>query len=296
MKLQPPGHAGRRGFTLIELLVVIAIIAILIGLLLAGVIPLLNKGPALRDRADLSQLDVALKEKFYAKYKFYPPSLLFLANNRALYKDQINALHQASLQYLNRMFPKLDWSGASGPIDWSGGLNKALLDTQGVILQGDQCLVFFLGGIPTTGNGSNATLGFSTNQRNPSLLGGETFKFYEFQSPRLQALYANNPFFSFMNSHDPPKPYAYFSSYNKTNGYNPFGTVDCAPLGVQPYYSATTPAPAYYNPNAFQIVSAGADGQFGPGGQWTPANAGSTPQAGLDDISNFYPERLGVSP
>jgi hypothetical protein len=50
-------------------------------------------------------------------------------------------------------------------------------------------------------------------------------------------------------------------------------------------------ATAYWNPNSFQIISAGKDQAFGPGGLWGTNNPASGP--GADDISNFSSSKLG---
>src|SRR5439155_10082102 len=78
-----------------------------------------------------------------------------------------------SLAYLTRLWPQLTapggpWSQPATPgvptfIDWNGN-GKA---DEPVILEGDQCLVFFLGGIPMQG-ATAWCFGFSTDPRDPS--------------------------------------------------------------------------------------------------------------------------------
>ena len=88
--------------------------------------------------------------------------------------------------------------------------------------------------------------------------------------------------------------------YARDNNYNPyfstFNSSDCASLGVWPYAEALTPTPRYLKKNTFQIISAGADGMFGPGTNltlgnaayvWSAGTAVSIPQAGKDDQTNF---------
>ena len=59
--------------------------------------------------------------------------------------------------------------------------------------------------------------------------------------------------------------------------------------------------PQYWNPRSFQIISAGPDKAFGPGGipdvngvpaLWGPGNPAVG--AGEDDLSNFHDARLGT--
>ncbi|MCI0456976.1 MAG: prepilin-type N-terminal cleavage/methylation domain-containing protein [Gemmataceae bacterium] len=290
--MRPPrtSPTARAGFTLIELLVVIAIIAVLVGLTTAAVMNILRTPAVLQDRTDIQQLDMGIKT-FHTKHGFYFPSRIRLCRTLAEYTNKTvpGSLDQKSVEYLNRMFNRLDWSQQP---DWSGGLG---LSTGGVILEGDQCLVFFLGGIPTSGGG---TLGFSTDPRNPTKPGGERFRYFTFKTERLKLLYRGSPFYSYMNAHDNARPYAYFSSYGRENGYDTISRLfnppvsDCASLNVWPYAASTTPTVRYHNSKTFQIVSAGFDGSFGPGGQWTPATAAAISANGRDDVSNFHDKIL----
>ena len=70
-----------------------------------------------------------------------------------------------------RLWP-VSFALALGAIDWSGGLGMPPPDASGlsyVVLEGDQCLVFFLGGIPTTGDGSTpGALGFASSPGEPA--------------------------------------------------------------------------------------------------------------------------------
>src|SRR5262249_51433873 len=155
----------------------------------------------------------------------------------------------------------IDWSNA---IDWSGGDPEF----SSVILEGDQCLVFFLGGIPRTVDGVADCQGFSTNPRNPAAPGGGRRAIcYEFHSPPLVKLH-DNAFLSYLDPYQ-KQPYAYFSSYKYRNGYNRYfpvsGDSDCAKLEVWPYARKLGEQPEYVNPDTWQIISAGADTQFGPG-------------------------------
>jgi hypothetical protein len=64
-------------------------------------------------------------------------------------------------------------------------------------------------------------------------------------------------------------------------------------FGVKPYRD--TPS-TYYKPDSFQIICAGDDGVFGPGGLWTPASASTVyppGSPGCDDQSNFHTRLLG---
>jgi general secretion pathway protein G len=326
----------RRGFTLIELLVVIVIIAILAALLAVAVFQALTKGKLTRNRVEIGQLESAV-EAFKSRFHFYPPSRmrLYEINTGTTTNPYIadgSQLALDSLALLQQMFPRIDFSGNSGIIDWNG---NGVYDAAAVDLEGDQCLVFFLGGIPVPATVSPTLTcqGFSANPKNPtSFTAGQNpiGPFFEFSSSRLVAITASYPgwanrlanrstnFYSYLDAYgisnagviQAGAPYAFFSSYKSPNGYNryylstaPYS--DCATLGVWPYAQSATPT-VYLKPNTFQIISAGSDGLFGPGSSpgtsttfnmtWTPSTAGQvypTGSPGYDDLSNFTGAILG---
>jgi prepilin-type N-terminal cleavage/methylation domain-containing protein len=306
------GHArrsGGRGFTLVELLIVIAIIGLLVSLISAAVWKATATANRVRNQTEISQLATAV-ESFKQKFGIYPPSKILLGERITDYfKDgnaktqPISPFHLDSYATLTTIFPRLDFSKAFF-IDWDG--NRAL--SPPVILEGDQCLVFFLGGIPQVdGNGRPFCSGFSTNPADPTYhvqKNGDTIPpFFEFDSTRLMVLPNQfRPASGYLSYRDTygRVPYAYFSSYKTRNGYNRYGTAssDCDTLGVWPYAESISAAGVnawrYLNPNTFQIISAGANGAlimkkntgFGRGSDpndlaqrldpsWTPTRAGN---------------------
>ncbi len=294
MKRAQTKRTGRTGFTLVEVLVVIAIIAVLVGLLTAAVAKARTKINEVRNRNDISQLAIAL-ETFKSKYKDYPPSRIRLEESSAMYQLNQTALDLDSTQFINKMFQRIAATWANAGIDWNGDgvITPPRKGAPPVILEGDQCLVFFLGGIPANTGGPPACTGFSTNPQNPAahVKGGGDVNppLFEFQTGRLvrQVGARLSPFFSYLDAYGSSdgngasigesKPFAYFSSYKSQNGYNRYvdpklPLSDCQTLGIWPYAevmsppSATTPlAPRYVKPNSFQIISAGANRRFGPG-------------------------------
>jgi RNA polymerase sigma factor (sigma-70 family) len=246
-----------------------------------------------KTRHDL-QLLCAAVQSFQTKYGVdYIPSRIVLARTIEEYRQDSGAesqLHLDSLTYLSRVWPRIDWSKG---IDWSGGTE----DFTSAILEGDQCLVFFLGGIPGTVNDKSECLGFSTDPRNPARAGADRCTFFYFSSHRLIRKH-DNPFFSYLDGFG-KTPFAYFSSYKTTNGYHRYQGSDCASLGVAPYAESWGANSQYLNPNTFQIISAGADGRFDqgtiddstvfkPGRTKFPANS-----PGYDDITIFADKPLG---
>ena len=319
-------QARRPGFTLVELLVVIAIIGVLVGLTMVAVIPLLRKGPEVENKvSNIDQLSIAVTN-FKNKYGFYPPDRIRLCRYRTGYGKSTYDVQ--SLSYLNAMWTDLDWSAG---IDWDGGLNKVnppawptqINDIWD--LEGDQCLVFFLGGIP----GQEGPVGFSTNKNNPAQLGGDRLSHYDFKTAQVtrrlidKTQYYNAnfpcasytplpaetpgttpytydaslhlfPFFSYNDVYG--QPYFYFSSGKRANGYNslvsydPIGSFSKS-LNIAPYFESNQ---KYVNPDTFQIISAGLNGKFGGGGQWTSAGAEFVNADTKDNQANFHPHKLGV--
>jgi general secretion pathway protein G len=379
MNLAHPKKSVRSGFTLVEMLVVIVIIGVIMGLISAAVVKALGTGKQAKNRAEISQLELAV-EAFKQKYGVYPPSRIMLAKKRAYYPtnptDPLYPLANDSIAFLTKVFPRLaspnpldrnsPWTYA-GPstgadfVDWNGnGLpDQGKLD----ILEGDQSLVFFVGGIPDhirTGAPPNCT-GFSTNGGNPAYhlrFGGDVNPpLFQFGSDRLVLLRSDGQpihpraatsttvildpspslFFSYLDTYSSSNgqaritdgaPYAYFSSYKTTNGYNRYyeslQTSDCDRLGVWPYAEFMGPnagsarQPIYLKPDGFQIVSPGPDHTFGIGTEirglspqrlpfggpaWTKATAATVysetdadprRRAGHDDQANFTGSLLGV--
>jgi prepilin-type N-terminal cleavage/methylation domain-containing protein len=283
----------RGAFTLVEMVVVLLIIAILASLVVSVTVNVTNQMTQAQTRTEISQLEVALRA-FMSDYGLSdpPPSYLIL--------NETSPLSTPSAAFLQKVFGKN--LGAQGPVDWNG---------DGVLngpwtLEGEQCLVFYLGGIPTTpGLGGFSPQGFSTNNMNPAMPGGKRKgPYYTFQVARLVPLTSYNPAASpFPVYLDPwqvkigPKPYAYFSSNGINNGYT---GADCVSIGAAPYFITGTTQ--FTNPNTYQIISAGKDGVFGTAG-WIPAsgvppvppsnpNAAGQP-AGADDQANFSSTLLG---
>ncbi|TMQ31237.1 MAG: prepilin-type N-terminal cleavage/methylation domain-containing protein [Planctomycetota bacterium] len=317
----------RRGFTLVELMVVIVIVASLASLIIASVIGSLTKGKEARNRVDITQLEVAL-EQFKQRFGMYPPSRIKLCERLSYYDLTTtasgapnNQLDYDSVQTLTSMFPRIDTTGWTAiGIDWNG--NGAIdsfaspllpgMDGPGAItLEGDQCLVFFLGGIPGAGP---SCLGFAADPKNPanSLSTDRIGPFFEFPSSRLGASrFASNAYNTYYSYADTfGFPYAYFSAYKVRNGYNryftctapsyvlgiPFTNSDCqTTLGVSPYLQT---AVQYHKPTSFQIMSAGADNSFAAGGViWTPQSVPSIcaqGTSGYDDQANFTSGVLGA--
>jgi hypothetical protein len=244
-------------------------------------------------RMDIGKFEVAVADFKHAFDIPYLPSRIKLSETGDYpQRDQPDTLDHDSVEYLKRLWPAINLEPGTR-IDWNGdgqiGGNWTL--------EGDECLVFFLGGIPTAGN-TPGCLGFSANSKNPTSPGGLRHGpfFPDFMSYRLRDLHGRG-FYSYLDDYG-KQPYAYFSAYGKANGYNRYGSTDCLSLRVWPYAEALQPQPRFINPKGFQILSAGADRQFGPGTDspahvWSRTTADSIPEAGRDDLANFSHVHLG---
>ncbi len=285
MKLAHTRERERQAFTLIELLVVILIIGILAALITAAASKAIALANRTKNRVEIGELETAV-ESFKTRYHVsYIPSRILLSESGAGYTTG-SQLANDSIQYLMQVWPRLPFVSGVGfttPIDWNGDGQLS----PDVILEGDQCLVFFLGGIPdnVTAGAPPAVTGFSTYGSNPAYHianpGTDVNPpLFEFNSNRLvRQLPGGSPlhlgassYYSYLDTYGQSNgsgqitsgaPYAYFSSYKLKNSYNRYVQTygsDCATLGTNftqvgvlwPYAEATSavPTPAIVPPPA----------------------------------------------
>lgn len=280
MKVTQRGKQQRTGFTLIELLVVIAIIVVLIGLMLPAIFRAMETVKNVQARAELSQLAAGIEAFKSNRGVDYIPATLNLASTS----------DPDTTKFLTRCWPRINITTAIGSGNWPR-----------TTLQGYQVMVFVLGGNQKIVGTVRVVEGFSTDPVNPALgsesTGGKTRigPFYDFRPERLAG--TNTAGFYYLDCYGLGQPYMFFSSGITPNGY--------AAAAVTPPGSSTSVAPyrvdgtRYWKPDSYQLICAGINGQFGPGGQWSPS---PTPQtytrgtSGYDDIANFYENRLGIPP
>jgi prepilin-type N-terminal cleavage/methylation domain-containing protein len=335
MKLRETSRPRRGAFTLVELVVVIAIIALLVAISAAAYMRFMTKGPELQARHDISELANGIQAFETAFHVDYVPSRVRLYRDLNTYNNDPSQVAQDTRQYLLRLWPRLkgqpytngyyiNWDGTGPPVNGDSPID----------LEGDQCLVFFLGGMPANVNGNLVAQGFASDPTDPSLSPSSSPSrkgpFFDFPSARLtQVSGRSGAGAAFPSFQDPwaKNVYAYFSSYKSANGYLRYmgatSLSDCQTLGVSPYALSVNAngTGQFPNPNSFQIVCAGRDGVFGKGSMpgwaisggnvsWSPATAGSTqafwpfgaaqaptnpPNGGKDDMSNFHDLKLGAT-
>jgi general secretion pathway protein G len=200
-------------------MVVVVILALLIALLLPALNSSIRTARATAVGAEINQLAQALAS-FKSKYGDYPPSRILLIENGDYSAAIANAtsvsnangditiaqLAQRSLTYLRKFFPRAIFSTSGTPVFSTGGTRwydfngNGIFDTTAYVLDGHQCLVFFLGGIPNPAIASDGTIdpnttsmtGFGKDPTNP-------FSNNISSDPRLaqvNGVYPPNPMYS----------------------------------------------------------------------------------------------------
>lgn len=248
---------------MVELLAVILILAVLIAILLPALNGAMRTAKNAAVGAEINQLAQALAA-FKAKYGDYPPSRIYLSEDgnfmpqrgaTAIAPGDITyaQLGQRSLAAMRKLFPRVVFNLGSLTGNWYDFNGDGLQTTNGVtqhyILQGHECLVFFLGGIPyqnIPGNFSMAGFGKDPNNPftnnissdpnlggnpNPKYSGNRQTPLFEFVNNRLVVdPNGSSGIPGYLDSLGNPAPtgapnapinfYAYFSAYGNA-GYDP---------------------------------------------------------------------------
>lgn len=270
--MTPNVRATRRSaFTLVELLVVMAIIAVLVGLTTAAVQQVRHASKRTQVQQEISQLSTAVESFKTDMGVDYMPCHFAV---KATYDP-----NEPSALYLKRLFPRVNLASTG----WTG---------DPIELTGNQCMVFFLGGINLQG--------FSTGPQpfTQPAPGQGKGPYFEFRASRM----STNPIYPQYLDHY-GIPYVYLTAISMmydVDAQNPGPKfLNDARENVIPFREPTPTGmpPKFINPHSFQIISAGKNKAFGPGGEWTPGMgpyAQETP--GGDDLSNFSQRPLSSPP
>lgn len=252
-----------RGFTVIELLVVITVIALLAAILVPVVGSAFRRANEFAIQTEMSQLDQAI-EQFKNKYGFYPPNI----DPNDVLPGGIGSAAEM-LPYLNRISPNHnEGNGTAGTQleQWWNTVGVNIDPTKG------EDLVFWLTGLAknkqfplTAGEPAANWLAYDGNNI-------ERDSFIDLETDRL-LIDADNRTAGYAQARGPDVPYLYVQA-------NSYGTI-AAPIA---YHDGTN----FFNPDSFQLVAWGLDGQ--PGNPGPVANVGS---AGLDNIVNFIGDGSG---
>ncbi|MDB5310667.1 MAG: prepilin-type cleavage/methylation protein [Gemmataceae bacterium] len=278
----------RSAFTVIELLVVIAIIGLLIGLLLPAVQTVRDTARRAQVTTDIAQLSNAVGV-FQSETGNVP--LLSGGGPNGEFRLQTSYADPANPgQWLG--WPEVVWLKSVWPYmgmtDNGLRLNGAVVTT--TLLDGNQALVFWL-----TGGEYSGFQGFSKNKAQPftpPTPAGAGAVAEQRQGPYV-AVTLNRVTDPATNMVDGRlrdiygRPYACLGYVAAINNYP-----NVKSFGVAPYTDANG---RFWSKSTVQIISAGKDGQFGPGGSLTPGTgAWATNQPGWDDQANFKTSMLGV--
>ena len=323
-----PAPSRRGGFTLIELLIVIGLIALLIALLTPAIFGARATANNAAVRSDLGNLEAAMSA-FHQEYGRMPPSYIDLRRDGGRFVDP------ATMATLRTIFgTQISESAMITSLNTMDFPGQAKDYSDRGVLRGAECLVLFLGGLPASGDVVSGEMtpvrelaGWSKNPRDPFNVSakGTGFvlldkarrqrPFYEFKPDRLKYVgeiettavtpTATEPglsYFTYLDQLEGQTAPLIYASSDGGRGYrdrdvrysagafqNPDGTAALASGVYQ------TPAGDAINPNGFQLISPGPDGDFGQGGEYgggtfTPAAPGD---GGEDNITNFASGALG---
>lgn len=289
----------RAAFTLLELLAVITIISILLALILPSIAAARRRAAEVATGTEMKQFEQALSS-FKAKFNRFPPSSITLYGTQAGWDSDPTAKAIIRSMWRDFNFATGGRSPGTPQNTTVGGANYHPWGTGNVVLTGDECLVFFLGGVPVdNGTGVPPTLaGFSANGRFPFAIGGENrdgpfFTEWKEQEKRLvdgTPSDAGGPdgVYSYTDGLGEGKVPMWYSASNDGRYLN----------GDPVYYQGDGKTP--WNRTTYQLIAPGADGEFGNIQQtatfkaiWTDSiEMDQTRFEEKDNITNFSGGRL----
>lgn len=312
VKLVSARPAASPGYTLVEILVVVAIVGVIVAALMPALAGARRAAYRAAQQSEFEVMAQALAA-FRAERGDHPPSAVILDERGDYSPAHLSvltpverALAQRSLAALGRLYPRVRLSTA-GPVpamaipggfyDFNG---NGQADAAPVVLTGDECLVFFL-----SGDGRLPT--------NPWRPGEDRTRRYAFRPGSL--VDPDDDGFPSCADQLTGRVIAYFAAV-APGQYDPrdmddtgepgaaftLPSGDLTSYGPNPYSDGPPKRqdrPArWHRAESFQLISAGHDGRFGPGGQWSASESGPPlPGDGReeeqDNLSNFKRGTLG---
>jgi prepilin-type N-terminal cleavage/methylation domain-containing protein len=290
------------GFTLIELLVVMAIIAVLAALIAPAIQQVRVKRAQTENLHRMSKIAMALaglKDSKNALGLAHVPS--YAVNTTVapgapgapvgFALKSVYTGNEPELHYLRKAWQNMNSADRPDPLtgDTSNGYTGP-----DVVLDANQVMTLFL-----TGGVATNFRGFSTNPRkpftppDPSITGESRKGPYIEYDAKLFKLDARNGQAWLIDPFG--IPYAYFAPLRgKSGAYaGQTFTLPAAQFTINPMPSGSVSpfleGGRYIKEDSFQIISAGNDGQFGPGGN-LPAQS---PAEAIDDQAHFQDTLLG---
>lgn len=283
---KPRRDPGRRNaFTLVELLIVIAIIMTLMALIAPALQSVMTRVKEGQVRSEIVGLANAC-DSFNGTYGYYPPSYIRLSETGGNWTNESRIL-------MRRIF------GREFDFSKNRDINNNSTAGENHVLTGSECLVFFLGGVPTKDASGNFVLnGFSKSKADPFKLGGTNrIKFYtEWKLNRLKDS-DNDGFPEYcdeFNEGNPSSPYLYAST-TRTGKYEANPDISTGTTMTKVYLQSETSATVWtpWKDKAFQIISPGRDGLYGTGGLFTEDEGVGARFDEEDNLTNFSRTRLG---
>jgi prepilin-type N-terminal cleavage/methylation domain-containing protein len=275
---------ARRAFTLVELLVVITIIAILIGLLIVTLGPIIVRSSDFRLQSEIEQLAAAC-EKFKEEFGFYPPDFHHTAfvvdpTVSPLVPLPYATVRPALLQIVNTGWPNHQET-TPDPTDNSKERLEVWWEQVGSALavSGHETALWYW--LSQTFNDAQFPLSGrrDTTTPAPSVLNAGVVRksFFDFDNERLHALVEvvyldpdpttpaveSTFLYHFEQDGYGETPYIYFHNLSYGLVWTPSETEDTEFDGdvVGIYIDPTTNLP--YDPTSFQIIAAGSDSDYG---------------------------------
>lgn len=268
---QRPSHqTGRSGFSLVELLMVILIIAALMALILPSLGGARDSARLAQVKAEVTRLETAIAA-FKARYNVNPPSFIAIPATGSAW----TGIYASSRRELRKIWPQFSFAT-------NGGLGN----TGPVFLSGDECLVFFVGGVYTGSATSPAYIGFSKNPATPfsSTGANRDSSFYEFDPGRFVDIDGDGLLSYIDTLSGQTSPFLYISLESKSNVQQQPDVPDTFDIANVPTVDSSgvltawvdrqlgNPALAYHQnaartvkwkKDSYQLISPGKDNTYG---------------------------------